>query len=76
MTSAAASQAEKARFYIAIQVAQFGWVGVALAVGGAFALPSLPMYVVTMVGMLAILLMAMRNPMYARTRLEDKRRAD
>jgi apolipoprotein N-acyltransferase len=70
MTSAIASSADKARFYFSIQVAQIAWVGIALAVGGALAVPSLPLYVATMGGMLGILAVAMRNPTYARLRIE------
>jgi hypothetical protein len=76
MTSTLGSSAEKARFYISIQLAQIAWVGIALAVGGALAVPSLPLYVSTMGGLLGILLVAMRNPTYARFRLEDDRPAD
>lgn len=76
MTSATASSAEKVRFYISVQLAQIAWVGIALAVGGALALPSLPLYVVAMGGMLGILVVAMRNPTYARLCLEDSGPAD
>ena len=70
MTSAIRGQADKARFYIAIQVAQIAWVGIALAVGGSLAIPSLPLYIATMAGLVAILAVAMRNPSYARLRAE------
>jgi hypothetical protein len=76
MTSTLRSSAAKARFYISIQLAQVAWVGIALAIGGALAVPSLPLYISTMGGMLGILLLAMHNPTYARLRLEDDRPAD
>jgi hypothetical protein len=76
MTSAIASSATKARFYVSIQLAEIAWVAMALAIGGALALPSLLLYVATMAGMLGILVAAMRNPWYARLRLGDNRPPD
>ena len=73
MTSTISGRFQRARFYIAIQVAQVAWVGIALAVGGSLAVPSLPLYVATMVGMLALLAVAMRSPAYAGLREEANR---
>jgi len=76
MTSAISNSAEKARFYFSIQLAQIAWVALALAGGGALALPSLPLYVATMGGMLGILAVAMRSPTYAHLRFGDNRPAN
>lgn len=61
---------DKARFYLALQVAQVGWIGIALAIGGAFSVPSIPLYIATMLGMLTILGFAMRHPTYVRIRAD------
>ncbi len=72
MTRPTGGRTQKARFYASIQLAQVAWVGIALAFGGAFAVPSLPLFVATMGGMLLILALARRNPTYARLREESK----
>ena len=61
---------DKARFYLALQVAQVAWIGIAIAIGGTFSVPSLPLYVATMLGMLTILGVAMRHPTYVRIRAD------
>ena len=76
MTAQIRDLSEKARFYLALQVAQIAWIGIALAFGGAFAIPSLPLYVVTMLGMLTILGVAMRQPTYLRIRAEREQNKD
>jgi len=76
MTAQITNLSEKARFYFALQVAEVAWIGIVLAVGGAFAIPGLPLYVVTMLGMLTILAVAMRQPTYVRIRADRERAAD
>ena len=70
MTAQFDDTTEKTRFYTALQVAQVAWVGIALAMGGSLAIASLPLYVVTLTGMLVILALAMRQPTYLRIRQE------
>lgn len=76
MTAQFNDMTEKTRFYTALQVAQIAWVGIALALGGAFAIASLPLYVITLTGMLVILGLAMRHPTYVRIRQELGKSSD
>jgi hypothetical protein len=70
MTANERESSEKARFYLALQVAEIAWIGMALAIGGTFAIASTPLYIATMLGMLTILGFAMNHPTYVRIRAD------
>jgi hypothetical protein len=70
MTAPTTELGEKARFYSAVHVAEIAWIGIALAIGGTFSIASLPLYVATMLGMLTVLGIAMRQPAYIRIRAD------
>jgi hypothetical protein len=72
MTAPTTELGDKARFYFAVQVAEIAWIGIALAIGGTFSIASLPLYVATMLGMLTVLVVAMRQPTYIRIRADRK----
>jgi apolipoprotein N-acyltransferase len=76
MTAQTKDLSEKARFYFAVQVAEVAWIGIALSVGGAFAIASVPLFVLTMLGMLAILAVAMRQPTYIGIRPDREQSTD
>jgi hypothetical protein len=76
MTAQSTEFSDKARFYFSLQVAEIAWIVIALAIGGAFSIASLPLYVATMLGMLTILGFAMRHPTYVRIRADRGESAD
>jgi hypothetical protein len=75
MTAPTTELGEKARFYSAVHVAEIAWIGIALAIGGTFSIASLPLYVATMLGMLTVLGIAMRQPTYIRIRADREQSA-
>jgi hypothetical protein len=52
------------RFYGSLEVGLAAWVATMFAIGGTFNFASLPLYIVILLGALAILGAGMRHPVY------------
>ena len=59
------------RFYGSLEAGLVAWAALMLAIGGTFGIASLPLYIVTLLGMLAILGAAMRHPVYRQIKRPD-----
>jgi hypothetical protein len=59
---------KKNRFYATLEAKLVAWVVLSLGIGVALALPSLLLAISSMGGMLVILKLAMRDPLYIRLR--------
>lgn len=66
MTANTSDQSVRIRFYASLEAGLVAWAVMMLAVGGAFGIDRLPLYVLIMTGMLAILGAAMKHPAYRR----------
>jgi hypothetical protein len=58
----------KTRFYLSLEARLIAWVAVTLTAAGALALPSLALAVASLGGMLVILAIGMRDPVYIQLR--------
>jgi hypothetical protein len=68
MTADRDLSSQKARFYFSLEVSLIAWVLLTLSTGGALALPSLALAISSLGGMLFILWLGMRDPVYIRLR--------
>lgn len=68
MTARLDGDGAKFRFYTAIEAALLAWCSVSLAIGASLNIPNVVLYTITMTGILTILGLAMRHPIYRRLR--------
>jgi hypothetical protein len=68
MTAENSNSSMRVRFYGSLEAGLFAWAALMLAIGGTFAIASVPLFIVTLLGMLAILGGAMRHPVYRQLR--------
>lgn len=71
MTANTTTSSIRIRFYASLEAGIIAWAALVLAVGGAFGIDRLPLYIGALGGMLVILGAATRHPAYRAIKERD-----